>query len=245
MEGRNMSLTEEELRKLSAECRKLPEGIDPRVDDYITNLFLTVLDFRMRVELVDSAIAFYKENRRSELSTHQVLAEIISWYPNTKKGNTKLANYLWNNNHWTRVKFLRELLKYFRGRKVRDMSTLSAWARSTDFQDVKGRIKTKEHSVGYALFRWLQIRSGVDTVKPDVHVKKFVSECIGRKSKNEETVEAIEMIAKELQIPAFRLDAAVWLYQRDQSIQKRQELMVSKRRPKAKSTTIIKKGGQR
>ena len=77
--------------------------------------------------------------------------------------------------------------------------------------------------MGYAIFKWLQIRLGVDTVKPDVHVKKFVSDCIGRKAKDEETVEAVEGIAKELQIPAFRLDAAIWEHQRNKSIQKRRE----------------------
>jgi hypothetical protein len=69
------------------------------------------------------------------------------------------------------------------------MATLSTWASSTEFQEVKGKIKTKEQSVGYAIFKWLQVRLGVDTVKPDVHVKQFVSDCIGRKAKDEETVE--------------------------------------------------------
>lgn len=225
-----MSLSQEELKKLHAECLKLPEGKNYRTDDYMINLFVTVLDFQMKTEAVDAALAFYRENRRSQLPTHEILAEMISWYPNTKKGNTKLANYLWNNNHWSRVKFLRELLKYFGEMKVRDMSTLSRWGKSADFQDVKGRIKTKEHSVGYAIFKWLQIRLGIDTVKPDVHVKKFVSDCMGRKSKNEETVEAIELIAEELGIPAFKLDAAIWQYQRDKSIQKRRERIAERRK---------------
>ena len=222
-----MSLTERELGRLSVECRKLPEGNDYRVDDYITNLFITVLDFRMRAEAVDSALAFYQETRSRELSTHKELADIMGRFPDTKSGNLELANYLWNNNHWTRAKFLRELLKYFRGRKVRGMGTLSAWARRIDFQAVKGQVKTEEHSMGYAILKWLQIRLGIDTVKPDVHVKKFVSDCIGRKVKDEETVEAVEVIARELKIPAFRLDAAIWLYQRDTSIRKRRELKES------------------
>ena len=82
--------------------------------------------------------------------------------------------------------------------------------------------------MGYAILKWLQIRLGIDTVKPDVHVKRFVSDCIGRKVKDEETVEAVEVIARELEIPAFRLDAAIWLYQRDKSIRKRRELKGNK-----------------
>ena len=69
-----MSLTEEELKKLHPECGKLPEGKDYQVDDYILNLFLTVLDFQMKVEVVDSALTFYRENRKGELNTHEGLA---------------------------------------------------------------------------------------------------------------------------------------------------------------------------
>ena len=62
MKGKSpMSLTEEELKKLHPECGKLPEGKDYQVDDYILNLFLTVLDFQMKSEVVESALDFYKE----------------------------------------------------------------------------------------------------------------------------------------------------------------------------------------
>jgi len=74
-----------------------------------------------------------------------------------------------------------------------------------------------------AIFKWLQGRVGVDTAKPDVHLMKFVSDCIGRKAKDEETVEAVEVIAKEMQIRAFQMDAAIWQYQRDKSIRQRRE----------------------
>ncbi len=224
-----MSLTEEERRVLFDECRKLPEGKNYRTDDYVINLLATVLDFQMKGEVVDAAMGFYKENRRSELRTHKALAELVASFPNTKTGNMQLAKYLWNNNHWSRAEFLRELLRYFDRLKIRGSRTLSRWASSTEFQEVKGKIKTKEHSVGYAIFKWLQLRLGVDTVKPDVHVKQFVSDCIGRKAKDEETVEAVEVIAKELQIPAFLLDAAIWEHQRNKSIQKRRESIVKKR----------------
>jgi hypothetical protein len=216
-----MNLNTDEMAKLIEECRKLPEGKNYRTDDYVINLLATVLDFQMKAEVVDAAMASYRKNRRRELRTHKALAELVASFPNTKTGNTQLANYLWNNNHWSRAEFLRELLKYFDSRKIRGSGTLSRWARGTDFQEVKGRIRTKEHSMGYAIFKWLQLRLGVDTVKPDVHVKKFVSECIGRKAKDEETVEAVEIIAKDLQIPAFRLDAAIWAYQREKSAKRK------------------------
>lgn len=240
-----MSLTEEELAKLRTECRKLPQGKNHRVSDYIINVFDTVLDFQMKAEVVDSSIGFYEENRWNELRTHKALAKLISSYPNTKRGNMQLAKYLWNNNHWSRAKFLRELVAYFESVHVRNMRTLSRWARSTDFeQGVKGRIKTKEHSMGLAIFKWLQGRVGVDTVKPDVHLKNFVRECIGRKAKDEETVEAVEVIAKEMHVPAFRMDAAIWHFQRDKSIRQRQERIAGRSKAGTAEIEIEEKGGK-
>ena len=203
-----------------SDSHKLPEGKDYRLNDYVLNLFVTVLDFQMKAEVVDAALEFYDENRWNELRTHKALAELISSYPNTKKGNTQLAKYLWNNNHWSRAKFLRELVAYFEGMNVRNMRALYKWGRTTPFEEIKGRIKTEEHSIGYAIFKWMQIRLGVDTVKPDVHVKNFVKNCIGREPRNEEAVEAIERVARKMGIPASRLDFAIWRYQRDRSLTK-------------------------
>ena len=220
---RRMSMTEEELEKLKKECLKLPIGEEDsfRSNDYVLTLLLTSLNFQMKVEAVDSAIDFYTENRRRELRTHKALAELMATFPNTKSGNLRLANYLWNNNHWTRAKFLRELLAYFEGMNVRNMRALTRWGRDTAFEEIKGRIKTEEHSIGYAIFKWLQIRLGVDTVKPDVHVKNFVKECLGREPRDEDTVEAIERVAQRMGVRASRLDWAIWRYQRDKSIRQR------------------------
>jgi hypothetical protein len=124
---RDMSLSKEELEKLRTEYQKLPEGKNYRTNDYFFNLFITVLDFQMKSAVVDSSLGFYKEYLWSEIRTHEALAELMSSYPNTKGGNMHLAKYLWNNNHWSRAKFLRELLKYFGERNVWGMKALSTW----------------------------------------------------------------------------------------------------------------------
>jgi len=94
--------------------------------------------------------------------------------------------------------------------------------------------------MGLAIFKWLQIHLGIDTVKPDVHVKNFVKGCIERMPKDEEAVEAVERVAQEMSIPASSLDWAIWQYQREKSIQERRKLMVNKRRPKAKSSQLLR-----
>ena len=224
---KDLSLTEEEREKLKNECLKLTVGEEEgyQVNDYVLTLVLTALNFQMKVEAVDSALDFFMENRRKQLRSHKALFELMASFPNTKTGNRKLAHYLWNNNHWTRAKFLRELVTYFENVNVRNLKELIRWARNANFQqDVKGRIKTEEHSMGYAIFKWLQIRLGVDTVKPDVHVKNFVKECLGREPRDEDTVEAIERVAQRMGVRASRLDWAIWRYQREKSAKERRKV---------------------
>jgi len=57
-----MSLSQEELKKLHTECLKLPEGKNYRADDYIINLFVTVLDFQMKMGTLFTNISNCQEN---------------------------------------------------------------------------------------------------------------------------------------------------------------------------------------
>ena len=68
--------------------------------------------------------------------------------------------------------------------------------------------------MGIALFKWLQLRVGVDTVKPDVHILNFISKAVGRKVSPADAVIDLELVARKLKRKAARLDAAIWHYQR-------------------------------
>ncbi len=173
-------LSQREIQKLRTKCNQLGDGPDYRVNDYVTNLLNTVLDFQMNVGTVASAMDHYENTHGYR--THKKLMEIINRYPNTKKGNLELANDLWGNNHWSRAKFLRKLMKEFESRGIKGQQSLKRWITNADFEkDIKGKFKTKEHSIGIALFQWLRLRLGVDTVKPDVHIVNFVADSIDRK----------------------------------------------------------------
>jgi hypothetical protein len=63
-------LTEVEASRLVSECRRLPKakggyaGNDfPSYGDYMTNVFLTVLDLQMHNVVVNKAILHYRANR--------------------------------------------------------------------------------------------------------------------------------------------------------------------------------------
>lgn len=209
-----MALTELELDRLSRACKKLPRGRDYRVHDYVPNVLNTVLDFQMDSAVVGASMRHFEEHHA--IKSHRKLAALLSTYPNTKTGNSKLAQTLWGYNHWTRAKFLRKLLREFGVRGIRGQASLKRWFTDANIEsDVKCQFRTREHSIGIALFHWLQLRLGVDTVKPDVHIRKYVSTAVGRAVSPEDAVAGLLIVAKRLRRKAHRFDAAIWHHQRE------------------------------
>jgi hypothetical protein len=209
-------LSSQEVQRLRSACSQLPKGPDYRDEDYVSNLLTTVLDFQLRVETVNAAIKHYEETHWDEIRNHVALKEFIAHFPDTKEGNIALANSLWSNNCWTRAKFLRQLVEYLESKHVCDKHSLRKWIEKADFnRDVRGRVRTQHHSIGVAIFEWLRLRVGIDTVKPDLHVRRFVEQAIGRRPSDEEVVEGLISIATALGRECYELDAAIWHKMRD------------------------------
>ena len=122
-----------------------------------------------------------------------------------------MAQYLWGYNHWRRIEMLRGLVTYFDENGVTTQDKLRAWASTADFErDVKGRVKW----FGPIIFRWLVMRQGVDTVKPDIWVHRYIEEAIGYSLSNKEAVQTVERAAREMGLKAYELDLRIWEYQR-------------------------------
>jgi hypothetical protein len=111
-----MALSAAEYSRLRKACSKLENGPDYRVNDYVTNLNNTVLDFQMKSPVVGAALKYFKKTHK--IRTHFELRRLIDSFPSTKDGNRNLARVLWNNGHWTRAAFLRELLRCLEKRGV-------------------------------------------------------------------------------------------------------------------------------
>ena len=206
-----MCITKEEFQALVDECKELPESGEYLVDDYIDNLFLTVLDFQMREITINKAFDYYRENVRSEVKDHNSLKAVLSDYPNDKEGNSQVAQYLWENNHWKRIELLRRFVKYFEEQMITTQRKLKRWAEKADFEkDFKGKV----HGADIAIFKWLVMRLGVETVKPDVWIHRFIEETIGRKLSNEKAVEVLEKVAEKIGMETHRLDWRIWEYMR-------------------------------
>jgi hypothetical protein len=209
-----MPLTPDELTSLRQACDQLADGPSYRCEEYVTNLLNMALDFQMPSKAVDAATKYFNETH--DAKTHDQVEALLARYPNTEEGNLSLAKFLWNYNLWSRAKFLREITKCLGERGIRDQESLARWVKEADFKrDVKGQFRTEKHSIGDVLFHWLQLRCGVDTVKADVHVRKFVGDAIGRPVTAAEAVSGLMTVAKDSGREPHRLDSAIWHFQHD------------------------------
>jgi hypothetical protein len=205
------SLTEAELDLLEERCRSVPITQNEYIaTDFVMALFDTVLDYQNHVATIRKAGEHFKAQRWDEIRTLDDLEGVMDRFPNDQDGNRELATYLWGNRHWRRAQELRDLAAYFRERDVTDLPSLQRWAEGSQPSDFLGHIK----GLGPAVYRWLVMRAGVQTVKPDVHILRFVAGAIGRPVNEDEAVTGLETIAERIGVPARTLDWSIWEYQR-------------------------------
>ncbi len=204
--------TEKEFRKILSACRALPPAQGHYlVEDYVTNLLVTVLDFRMHARVLNKALEHYRRCAATKLCTHQALSFWTRRFPDTKTGNTALAESLWGYKYWTRASLLRRLIFFFDKQGVQDQESLRAWAfRSQYERDFQGRVP----GLGYAVYQWLVMRLGVESVKPDTHVKRYLDKLAGRPFTDAQAVGILCRAAKELKMKAYELDWRIWEYAR-------------------------------
>ena len=204
-------ITDEEFIYVVVACRALPAAKgNYLIDDYIENLLLTVVDYMMRTTAVERAMQHYQKHRRDSIRTHQHLTQLLAQHPDTKEGNTQIAQYLWGYNLWTRVELLRRLVAYFDLCGVMSQQDLQTWAAQTEFKQFEGKVK----GAGFAIFKWLTMRQGVETIKPDIWVHRFLRGAIGRSVNDTTAVHVLERAAQEIGLLAYKLDWAVWEHQR-------------------------------
>jgi hypothetical protein len=197
-----------DVARLAEICRVLPPaGTAYEYDDLVTNLLLTVLDYQQHTTAVERAIAFYEEKRFESLRTLDDLKRVLAGFTNDEEGNRDLARFLWGYELWTRAGQLRGLVSFFESIGVTTQEALRAWASKAEFEtDFEGRVK----GLGPAVFSWLLMRLGVDTTKPDVRVRRFVEEQLGRRLPDDELVGLVSATAELIGRSIRELDWAIW-----------------------------------
>jgi hypothetical protein len=198
----------DDIDTLVTRCRNLPPAIENYlVDDFVENMLLTVLDFQMHTTAVRKAHLHFKAERQASIGTFHELLAVLQQFPDDQEGNTQLALHLWGYKLWTRVAMLRRLLEFFESIDVVSQDGLREWAAKSSFErDFRGRVR----GLGYAVYKWLVIRQGVETVKPDVHIRRFVEQTLGRTISDEDAVGVLEQVAHRLGLKAYELDWRIW-----------------------------------
>jgi hypothetical protein len=201
-------VSEEDVEKLAAAARVLPPNTSVYLEeDFVMNLLETVLDYMLQTEVVVRALERFRDNRWNEVRTLDDLEQRMARFPEDQAGNTALAQYLWGYNFWTRAQQLRELARYFRSIGADNQERLKQWALTSTFKkDFEGRVK----GLGAAVYQWLVMRQGVDTVKPDVHVRRFAEAAVGRKLNDQDVIELMTRAATRIGVRAFELDWRIW-----------------------------------
>lgn len=202
------TVTPEEYQVLKKACQSLPPPRGNYLEtDFIINLFLTVLDYQLKGTIISKACQHYKEKHWERIRTLEDINQFLSNFTNDREGNLRAAEQLWGYKYWNRIAQLRDLIRYFDSIGVRDQDSLRQWAVESDFErSFRGRIK----GLGYAVYKWLVMRLGVETVKPDIHVMTYVKKSLGRDVDDRETVAVLERIARDIGRKVYELDWAIW-----------------------------------
>jgi hypothetical protein len=201
-------ISEEDIEQLASAARELAPSASVYLEqDYVMNLLETVLDYMLQTEVVVKALEHFRQKRWNEARSLDDLERLMTQFPEDQAGNTALAQHLWGYNLWTRAQQLREFARFFRSIGVVNQEELRQWAlRSTFKNDFEGRVK----GLGPAVYQWLVMRQGVDTVKPDVHVRRYAEAAVGRKLTDQDVIELTTKAAHSLGIKAFELDWRIW-----------------------------------
>ena len=182
--------------------------------NYITKVLLTVLDLQMHNSTVERSIRHYWNRRQEEISELDQLEELLARFTDDQAGNTEVAQYLWGNNHWVRVRWLRGFVRFLADEDLRTQKSLIIWARGSH---TKGTSRDEPSTSALPAYRWLLMRLGVDTVKPDVHLRRFAERIVGHAVSDTELIRAVTETARRLGASARELDAAIWEHERGEA----------------------------
>lgn len=117
---------------------------------------------------------------------------------------------VWLYRHPARLETLKSLVDKFLEiiGEDNDLDALKKWAEDATYEDYANfRVK----GIGIATFQYLRILLGADTIKPDVHIKRFVEELSGTKKMNDRNIIKIfDEIKKEIPISLRMFDKHIW-----------------------------------
>lgn len=205
-----MGISDEEFLQFVNRCRSLPpvQGVYVQTD-YITNLFLTVLDYRSTAESVRKALANYRSRWWDQIRTLQDLKRFLAGYPDTAEGNLQAGSHLWGFRADRRVHELRGLVRFFEARGVVTQELLTHWARSSSYRDFMGQVR----GLSLQVYEALLVRHGFGPLKPASHLTRFVADTLGRAVPDGEVIDLVERAARKLGWTGRDLERRIYEYE--------------------------------
>lgn len=161
---------------------------------------------RKYYKFVVPRITYFQENY-SDITTLQQLLDLIE-----EEGITGFSK-CWNYKHDERVKILYNLvirlIEISKGYNEKtEIENLKLWAKEITPIDYKNfNVK----GIGLATFQYIRMLLGASTVKPDVHIKRAISNVLNRKVSDIEAISLFEQACKELNLDVAIIDHNLWL----------------------------------
>jgi len=211
-------LDKDDVEKMVAHVESLRLSFDhePEERNYTSSVLIlsdAILSVRRKYkEVVQPIIDRIRNHKLHERSLEQVV-QIID-----ERGAQYLMD-LWQYQDEGRVLLLLSLSQRFLELKAElkihdDLHLLKSWAQKAVPEDSKAfGVK----GVGIATFQYLRILSGVDTVKPDVHLQQAVKDAVMRQYSDFDIITLVEATSRRIGVPARKLEYAIWKYYSDKA----------------------------
>lgn len=126
-----------------------------------------------------------------------------------------VAKFL-NYKHQQRVDILKRLVNKLieicniesQDLQQNELNKLKKWASQSSVYDFD---KFKVSGIGIATFQYLRMLLGAKTVKPDVHIKKYVFTVIGETLNEKDTIKIFEDACKSCNLDVSVVDHTIWM----------------------------------
>ena len=117
-----------------------------------------------------------------------------------------------NYNHEDRARILQSVVTFVRSvveqsPTTPEEDTLKHWAMRADPQDLQ-TLKIK--GFGLSGFQYLRMLFGADTTKPDMHIRGFISEVLGRKVSDFMALTLLEAASERAGLSVRDVDMYIW-----------------------------------
>jgi hypothetical protein len=147
------------------------------------------------------------QNNYSNITTLKDLLNLIE-----EKGIEGFSE-CWNYKHDARVEVLYSLINRLieiseKYRSSSEIESLRLWAKETSPKDYKNfNVK----GIGLATYQYIRMMFGASTVKPDVHIKRTISNILNRNVSDIESIDLFEQSCKDLGVNTATIDHNLWL----------------------------------